>query len=149
MNKPFVAVLISALSCIVCDASAQIYEFRNGYIFDQPYVQRISLSQAEKIASAPDLFEPLMTFEWTKQKEQIRDPRIKRTGNQLGLEFGGNGRLSLKNFKTKEGDGELQVFKYLKSVPEYHIVGVEYGHDQPQFLLISESGRPIYFVSTN
>jgi hypothetical protein len=107
------------------------------------------VAQAEKIANIPGLFEPLMTFDWTAKKEEIKDKRIKRNGGRLVVEFGGNARLSLKNFSTRKGDGDLQDFKYIKSVPGYHIVGVEYGHDQPQFMLIPESGGQIYFVDTN
>lgn len=149
MNKTFLIALIIALTSICSSAFAQSYEFRNGYIFDQAYVKRISLSQAEKVAGIQGLFEPLLTFDWTQQKEEINDKRVKRVGDRLVFEFGGNARLSLKNFSTKKGDGELQLFKYIKSIPGYHIVGVEYGHDQPQFMLIAESGSPVYFVNTN
>src|SRR5215831_15901075 len=149
MNRPFLVGLVIALTSICSSAIAQSYEFRNGYIFDQSYVKRISLSQAEKIANIPGLFGPLMTFDWTHRKEEIKDTRVKRFGGRLVLEFGGNARLSLKNFSTKKGDGEFQFFKYIESIPGYHIVGVEYGHDQPQFMLISESGSHIYFVNTN
>jgi len=149
MNRPFLVALIIALTSIFSSAIAQSYEFRNGYIFEQGYVKRISLSQAEKIANIPGLFEPLMTFEWTKRKEEIKERRVKRIGGRLVFEFGGNAGLSLKDFSTKKGEGELQSFKYIKSIPGYHVVGVEYGHDQPQFMLISESGSHIYFVNTN
>lgn len=128
---------------------AQSYEFRHGYIFDQRYVERISLKQAEKIVNIQGLFEPLMAFDWMQEKEEIKDARVKRIGGRLVLAFGGRVPLSLKNFSTKQGDGELQVFKYIKSVPGYHIVGIEYGHDQPQFLLVSELSSRIYFVDTH
>ena len=149
MNRLFLVVLIMAFTSACSSAIAQSYEFRHGYIFDQGYVKRISLSQAEKIANIPGLFEPLMSFDWTRGKEDIKDTRVKRFDGRLVFEFGSNACLSLKDFSTKKGDGELQVFKYIKSIPGYHLVGVEYGHDQPQFMLISESGNHIYFVNTN
>lgn len=149
VNKAFILALTIAFASVSGSVAAQSYEFRQGYIFDQGYVKRISLSQAEKIANMPGLFEPLLSFEWTKGKEQIKDPRVKRSGPRLVLEFGGNARLSLKDFSTKQGNGELQVFKYIKSIPGFHIVGVEYGHDQPQFMLVPESAGQIYFVNTN
>ncbi len=149
MNRPFLVALFIALTSVWSSAIAQSYEYRNGYIFDQGYVKRISLSQAQKIAGISEPLEPLLTFDWTQQKEKIKDERVKRIGGRLIFEFGGNERLSLKNFSTKKGDGELQYFKYLKSVPGYHIVGVEYGHDQPQFMLIAESGSLVYFIDTN
>ncbi len=149
MNRLLLAALAIALTAGCGAAVAQSYEFRNGYVFDQPYVERISLNQAEKIANVPKLFEHLMTFDWTQKKEEIKDKRVRRVGDRLILTFSSRAKLSLKNFSTRKGDGESQVFKYIKSVPGYHIIGVEYGHDQPQFLLVSESGAHIYFVNTN
>lgn len=149
MNRSVHFLLAVVLVFICHAAAAQSYEFRQGYIFDQRYVTRISVSEAEKIANMPGLFGPLLSFDWTKAKEEIKTSRVKRLGSRLVVEFGANASLSLKNFSTKKGDGELQVFKYINSVPGYHIVGVEYGHDQPQFMLISESGSRIYFVNTN
>lgn len=149
MNRQVLFTLGFVLVAIFGNATAQSYEFRGRYIFDQAYVKRVPVAQAEKIANIPGLFEPLMTFGWTAQKEDIKDKRIKRIGGRLVVEFGDNRRLSLKNFSTRKGDGDLQDFKYIKSVPGYHILGVEYGHDQPQFMLIPESGGQIYFVDTN
>jgi hypothetical protein len=149
MKRTFLLAYVVGLMSVCGSAIAQSYEFRGRYIFDQTYVKRVPVAQAEKIANIPGLFEPLMTFDWTAKKEEIKDKRIKRNGGRLVVEFGGNARLSLKNFSTRKGDGDLQDFKYIKSVPGYHIVGVEYGHDQPQFMLIPESGGQIYFVDTN
>lgn len=117
VNRPIHFARAMALASACSTVAAQSYEFRQGYIFEQSYVKRISVSEAEKIANIPELFKPLLTFEWVKAKEQIQDTRVKRLGDRLVLEFGGNARLSLKNFSTKQGDGELQVFKYLKSTP--------------------------------
>lgn len=149
MKKSFAAALVIEMAVGCHAAMAQAYEFRQGYIFDQRYVERISLSQAEQIAKVPKLFEPLMSFDWTHKKEEIKDSRVRRNGNRLILALGSGASLSLKDFSTKQGDGEMQVFKYIKTVPGYHIVGVEYGHDQPQFLLVPESGGHVYFVNTN
>ena len=149
MSKFFLAIFCIALPIVFGPAVAQSYDFQQGYIFDQGYVQRVSVNQAEKIANVQGIFAPLLKFEWMEGKEKIKDSRVKRSGSRLVLEFGSNARLSLKNFSTKQGDGEYQIFKYIRSVPGYHIVGVEYGHDQPQFLLIPESGGQIYFVNTN
>lgn len=149
MYRPTHLLLTLALAFACHAASAQAYEFRQGYVFEQRYVKRISISQAEQLTKLPGLFEPLRTFEWTKAKEQIADARVKRVGPRLVFEFGGKAALSLKDFSTTKGDGELQTFKYLRSVPGYHVVGVEYGHDQPQFMLVPEAGGQIYFVDTN
>lgn len=149
MKPPIHLLLAAVLAIIASTVFAQSYEFRQGYIFDQSYVKRISVSQAEKIANRPGLFAPLLSFDWTQAKEDIKDARIKRQGSRLVVEFGGQARLSLKDFSTRQGDGESQVFKYLKSIPGYHLIGIEYGHDQPQFLLVPEAGGQIYFVNSN
>lgn len=149
LKKTILAAIAVQLSATCGLAAAQSYEFRHGYVFEQPYVERISISRAEEIAGIPKLFEPLMSFEWTQRKEDIRDNRVRRVGNRLVLARGDGGTLSLKNFSTQRGDADSQSFKYLMGVPGYHLVGVEYGHDQPQYLLVAESGGKIYFVNTN
>lgn len=150
MSKFFLSMFCIVFSIVFgAPAVAQSYDFQQGYVFDQSYIQRVSVNQAEKIANVQGLFTPLLKFEWLKEREMIKDSRVKRSGSRLVLQFGGKARLSLKNFSTKQGDGEYQLFKYLRSVPGFHVVGVEYGHDQPQFLLIPESGGQIYFVNTN
>ena len=152
LKRIFLTLLILTLTSICSSAIAQTYEYGHGYIFEQSYVKRISLIQAEKIANIPGLFEPLMSWEWTRGKEEVRDKRIQRDRDRLVIEFGNNKNLSLKNFSTKatkNGDGDSQVFKYIKNISGYYVIGVVYGHDQPQFLLISDSGNHIYFVNTN
>jgi DNA polymerase V len=44
---------------------------------------------------------------------------------------------------------KLVVDKAIKSIPGYHLIGVQNGHDQPQFILIGESGSHINFVEEN
>ncbi len=150
MNKSFRILLAIVFASICTSAVAQSYEFQHGYIFKQKYVKRISLTKAEQIAGVPGLFEPLLSWNWGG--EVIKDSRVKRSGDRLFLEFFGRARLSLRDFSsepTNQKEGDSQKFKYIKSVPGYHIVGVEFGHDQPAFLLVSESGLNIYFVDTN
>lgn len=142
--------LIAILIFLVGDvALAQSYDFRQGYIFEQQFVKRISISEAEEVASSLGLFEPLMSWEWGAEK--IADSRVKRIGTKLVFDFDGKRRLSLRDYTTKAtkiGDGESQKFKYIKSTPFYHVVGVLFGHDQPGFLLVSTIGENVYFVDT-
>lgn len=131
---------------------AQSYEYgqRQGYIFAQKYVKRISVAQAEKVIGSPGFFESLLSSNWGK--EVIKDGRVRRSADRLILEFGGRAPLSLKDYtlkETKQREGDSQTFKYIKGLRDYHLVGVEFGHDQPAFLLVSYSGREIYFVNTN
>lgn len=149
LNGPTLVALAIQLCAHCAVSSAQSYEFRHGYVFDQPYVERVSINRAEELAGVPRLFEPLMSFEWTQGKEEIHDRRVRRRGDRLILSRGGGRVLSLRNYSTKRGDGESQSFKYVMSVPGYHVIGVEYGHDQPQYLLVADSGEKVYFVNTN
>ena len=149
MRRACIFALAIVLGVLCQSASAQSYEFQQGYIFKQSYVDRISVDQAEQIVGIPGFFKPLLTFEWVGDDEVIKDSRIKRDDACLVFDFGGEAKLSLADFSTNEGDGDLQTFKYITSVPGFHVVGVEYGHDQPQFLLVPEVGGRIYFVDTN
>jgi hypothetical protein len=142
--------LITTLFFSICSPSlAQSYDYRQGYIFEQKYIKRISLKQAEQVAASPGLFNPFLSWDWGPEK--ISDSRIKRARGQLVLDFAGKSPLSLRDYSrklTKQAEGDSQQFQYLKSVPGYHIIGVTFGHDQPAFLLVSESGRDLYFVDT-
>ena len=39
-----------ALLILAAGVSAQTYEFRHGYVFEQPYVQRVGVCEAETAA---------------------------------------------------------------------------------------------------
>ena len=152
MTRSFRHLLTLALLAFCAESMAQSYEYgqRQGYIFDQKYVRRISVQQAEKVISVPGFFEPLLSPNWGR--EVIQDSRVQRVGDRLILQFGGKPPLSLRDYtlkETKQSEGDSQKFRYIKSVRGYHLVGVEFGHDQPAFLLISQLGSEIYFVDTN
>ncbi len=147
----FHCLLALVLSAFGGASMAQTYEYgqRQGYIFAQKYVKRISVEQAEQVIGSPGFFEPLLSFNWGK--EAIKDGRVKRSGDRLILQFDGRAPLSLKDFvrkPTKQSEGDSQEFKYITRVRDYHVVGVVFGHDQPAFLLVSYSGEKIYFVNT-
>ena len=140
----FVVLLLT----IACNWSqAQSYDFRHGYIFEQSYVKRIPLSDAEQLIKVEGFFNPFISAGWGK--ERIKDARVSRAGTNLSIQFSGKTSLNLRDFTmkaSKERDGEYQRFRYLGNVAHFHLIGVEFGHDQPTFLLVDYSGRDIYFV---
>lgn len=148
--RPWLFVALMAALVVFCPPSlAQTYEFKQGYIFHQPFVKRIPLSEAIAITQQQQVFDDLMQFDWLEKKEVIHDPNVKRKGSRLIVSFGAGKQLSLKNFSTRKGDGEAQLFKYLTTLADHHLIGVQFGHDQPHFLLVPVSGSPVYFVDTN
>jgi hypothetical protein len=150
MNRCFRLLCTLFFLCFGGAPMAQTYDFRQGYIFEQAYVSRIPLAKAEHITGLPGLFAPFRAGDWGK--ELIQDPRVKRTGNRLIVQFSGKAPLSLKDFtigSTRQREGDSQKFRYLKTVANYHVLGVLFGHDQPGFLLVSVSGRDIFFVDTH
>lgn len=148
--KRAVSVALAALACATAQmAVAQHYEYRQGYIFEQAYIQRISIAQAEQIASSPGLFAPLMNWEWGE--ERLTEPRVKRVRDRLVFQFKDHAPLSLRDYtraSSKAVEGDAQRFVYLRSTPAHHVVGVIFGHDQPAFLLVTKSGGPHYFVNS-
>ena len=152
MARSFRYCLILVLSIFCSVSIAQSYEYgqRQGYIFSQAYVQRISLQHAERIMGSPGLFGQLLSLNW--RKEVIKDRRVKRVGDRLILQFDARPPLSLRDFvrqETMQSEGDAQTYTYIQSARDYHVVGVEFGHDQPAFLLVAYSGSTIYFVDTN
>jgi hypothetical protein len=152
MTRNLHYLLALALSTLCSASTAQSYEYgqRQGYIFDQKYVKRISIQQAEQVIGSVGFFVPLLSGSW--KNEVIKDGRVKRSGDRLILQFNGKSPLSLRDYTLKEtaqSEGDSQTFTYIKSVRDYHVIGVEFANDQPAFLLISYSGREIYFVNTN
>jgi hypothetical protein len=142
---------IAAFFIFACGPSfSQSYDYHQGYIFEQKYIKRMPIKKAEQIAASPGVFNQFLSWDWGAEK--ITHSRIKRVGDRLIIKFEKKPSLSLRDFSlesTKEVEGDSQLFKYLKSVPGYHIIGVIFGHDQPAFLLIPESGGALYFVETN
>ena len=133
-------------------AFAQTYEHQHGYIFDQPYVQRISVSKAEQVSASPGAIEPLLDFEWLEaleSREVIQQSGVQRQGSRLVIQFPDKKQLSLKDYVTKQLEGDYQRFRYLKRMGSFHLIAVIYAHDQPQFLLVPQAGGQIYFVDTH
>jgi len=148
--KKSIYKFIAVLFVFFCNATfSQSYDYHQGYIFEQKYIKRISLEKAEQIAAVPAVFKQFLSWNWGVEK--ITNSHIERNGETLIIKFENKSPLTLRDFSvesTKEVEGDSQIFKYLKSVPGYHIIGVIFGNDQPAFLLINESGSELYFVDT-
>lgn len=131
-------------------AVAQSYDYRQGYIFEQTYVKRIPLSKAEQLIGTPEFFTPYRENKWGKEK--ISSDQVKRSGAKLTIKFFGKAPLQLRDFTLKtthEREGDFQRFQYLGMAAKFHLIGVEFGHDQPMFLLVDQAGQEIYFVDMN
>lgn len=150
MKKPIIKIIVLLFIFVCNPLFSQSYEYHQGYIFAQKYIKRISLEKAEEIAGSPDVFNQFFTWDWAAEGtyEDITVSGIERVGDRLVITFEKESSLSLRDFSMTEGDGDLQLFRYLKSVAGYHIIGVIFGHDQPAFLLINTTGTELYFVNT-
>lgn len=149
MINKIMLILTPLLLIAVGQSFAKSYVFSHGYIFDQSYVKRISIAQAENILSQPGIFDPFLTWNWGKEK--ISDNMISRSGDKLLIRSSTKDVLSLCDYvrrDTKSKDGDSQKFVYLRSSDQYHIIGVLFGHDQPAFLLVPRTGSQLYFVDT-
>jgi len=124
--KKIIKLYVAAV-CIFTTLSsfAQSYDFNQGYIFEQKYVKRIPLKKAEKIVESPGIFNEFLTAEWGSEK--INNAQIERDGDRLKIKFKNKPTLTLRDFSvetTKTVEGDSQLFRYLKSMPKYLIVGV-------------------------
>ncbi|MCY0963776.1 hypothetical protein [Parathalassolituus penaei] len=128
---------------------SQSYTIQQGYIFEQKYLKQVSVKMAEEIANSPDVFQSYLTGQWGEEK--IATSQVIRKNDLLSIKFKNRPSLTLQDYilESSEGvEGDSQLFKYIKSVPNYIIIGVLYGHDQPGFLLIAENGSEFYYVDT-
>lgn len=128
---------------------SQSYTIHQGYIFEQRYFKQVSVKIAEEIANSPDVFQSYLTGKWGEEK--IAATQVSRKSDLLSIKFENRPSLNLQDYilEPSEGvEGDYQLFKYIKSVPNYIIIGVLYGHDQPGFLLIAENGSEFYYVDT-
>lgn len=139
----FVLLAISSL------AYPQNFDGREGYIFDQSYVTRITESKASallEIKDASDLFWKLYK---KKGKTTALPKGVKKSADNLSFEVSGKPGLSLKSFVYKgTGDsGDSQRFSHLGESGKYHLVVVEFDHDSPGFILVDRYTLKVYFVN--
>lgn len=151
MKKTYYLTTLALLLIFMCGgASAQQYNFSQGYIFKQKYVQRIDLAEGEKLigeAGGIEKFRKYDTNDWDRHGDKTLTAGVRRAGDRLVFKFKARPELSLRDFVYKgAGDGDSQQFIYLRAFTNYHLVGVVFGHDEPCFLLIAKSGEKIFFV---
>lgn len=138
---------LAATMALCGQALAQQYSFDQGYIFQQPYVLRISESSAEEMLGAPGV----LSFykKKTGHPEHINQPQVARKGSRLVIAFARKPVLSLKNYKTPspcDCDGDAQRFIYLGLANQYHLIGVLFEHDSPGLLLVDKDKAQTFFV---
>ena len=139
-----------ALSALIISypCAAEDYDYSQGYIFAQPQIQSVPLSEVSALLDEPVDFESYLDGEWTEATHRA----IERTDDQLLVRFAQKEPLTLKDFTleaTAEVEGDSQRFVYLKSTADYHIIGVLFEHDQPGFLAVQQQGEGRYFINTH
>jgi len=143
----FFSVILFAFLSIASGAHAQNFDGSRGYIFDQSYVTRIEESDAAslvQIKSAADEFWKLY-----KRKESAIPPKgVKKLADTLVFDVAGMPSLSLKSYiyKGKDDSGDSQRFSYVAELEKFHLVVVEFDHDQPCFILVNKATLKVYFV---
>ena len=143
----FFSVIVFALLTIASGANAQNFDGSRGYIFDQSYVTRIKESDAAnlvQIKDATDKFQKL----YEKKKSVILPKGVKKLADTLIFEVAGKPSLSLKSYvyKGKDDSGDSQKFSYVAELEKFHLVVVEFDHDQPCFILVNKATLKVYFV---
>ncbi|MDD5158681.1 MAG: hypothetical protein PHI47_09400 [Sulfuricurvum sp.] len=139
----YTVAIVLVLFIISSRAYPHDFDGRNGYIFDQSYVTRISESNASallKIKNAGDVF-------LKKSKTTILPNGVKKSSDKLIFKAAGKPDLSLKSYVYKgKDDGDSQRFSYVSELGKYHLVVVEFDHDRPCFILVHKNTLKIYFV---
>lgn len=129
-------------------AQAQILNGAKAYIFDQSYVTRVPAGLAETMAEQSKLIEQWRESNWTKQHQEKPAPAVKRQGQRLTIlgKHGASLVLHSYMYRGTRDSGDSQIFTYLQTLKNYHLLGVEFSHDEPHFLLVERSTLKVYFV---
>lgn len=143
--------ILAAWLCTLCLASplhAQTFDGRKGYIFDQPYVTRITEAAAAALVPLPDAGDAFWKLYEAKRPPQPLPTGVKQQRGALVFELPGKPRLSLKSYvyTGKDDAGDSQRFAYVSDLGRYHLAVVEFDHDRPCFLLVDKSTLKLYFV---
>lgn len=147
--KRSVAVSVAAW-VLAASAGAQDFDGRRGYIFDQPFVQRISTPAASRLSGVSNIdgaFLPLL-----ERRGAARDAGMgqgaRRVGDTLILEAPGKPLLRLTDVvdRRKDDAGDSQRFTYLQDLDRFHVLSVSFDHDRPCFLLVAKGSLKVYFI---
>ena len=141
-----------AIGLILLAISSPIYsqdfDGRNGYIFDQGYITRITESDASALLKIKDIGDVFWKLYDKKDKATALPKGVKKSSDKLVFEVAGKPDLSLKSYiyKGKEDSGDSQRFSYVSEFGMYHLVVVEFDHDRPYFILVDKDTLKVYFV---
>ncbi len=141
-------LFVIALCCLILPAPAQILNGANAYIFDQSYVTRIPAALADTMAEHNKLIDQWRNSNWTNQHKEKRPPEVKRQGKRLTIQGNSTAPLILQSYvyRGNRDSRDSQIFTYLQTLKNYHLLGVEFSHDEPHFLLVERSTLKTYFV---
>jgi hypothetical protein len=144
----FAVVIGLVLLAIASRAYPQDFDGRNGYIFNQGYVTRITESNASALLNIKDAGDVFWNLYEKKGKTTALPKGVKKSGDKLIFEVAGKPDLSLKSYtyKDKDDSGDSQRFSYVSEFGQYHLVVVEFDHDRPCFILVNKGTLKVYFV---
>lgn len=144
----FAVVIGLVLLAISNPVYSQDFDGRNGYIFDQGYVTRITESDASSLLKIKDIGDVFWKL-YDKKDTAIALPKgIKKSADKLIFKAVGKPNLSLKSYSYigKDDSGDSQRFSYVSEFGKYHLVVVEFDHDHPYFILVDKDTLKVYFV---
>ena len=134
-------------------AFAQTYHYQMGYIFAQPFVTRINVTQQQTLINNHRVV--AQDFVDDAAKIMVQKKSVSRNGALLTIKFIDRPALVLSDFispETKDIEGDSQLFRYNQLITEtktantYHQIDVYFSHDQPAVLLVNAKTGKIYFV---
>ena len=136
--------------------ASQNYEFKMGYIFDQPFVTRLSVSDQKKLIGT----KIVIPFDASNDAAKIKVQQnvVSRNGENLTIKLVDKPPVVLRDFNspaTNDVEGDSQIFRYDRLIPNaiahdaYHKVDVFFGHDRPYALLINAKSGKMYFVGSD
>lgn len=144
----FAVVIGLVLFAISSPAYSQDFDGRDGYIFDQGYVTRITESNASALLKIKDIGDVFWKLYEKKDKVTVLPKGVKKSTDKLIFKVAGKSDLSLKSYayKGKDDSGDSQRFSYVSEFGKYHLVVVEFDHDRPCFILVNKDTLKVYFV---
>lgn len=133
--------------CLSPPVLAQQDDVSQGYIFDQPYVKRISPAQADSMLGRVNALEIDKNGNWPR--EHVDGTTVLRKGRSLTMTFAEKPPLVLQDHVDSghdNGDADSQQFTYIRRQGRYHVIGVTFAHDSPGFLLVDPTSAQVFFV---
>lgn len=145
----FAVVILLVLLTIPTNISPQTFDGREGFIFEQSYVTRITESDAAVLINTKDAGELFLNLYEKKDKTTVLPKGVVQFADRLIFQAAGKTDLSFKNYvyQGKDDSGDSQRFSYLSEFGKYHLVVVTFDHDRPCFMLVDKDTLKVYFVN--